>query len=138
MRTLLASALLLVLASPVAAQSTPEAVPADTLAEAPVDPRVVGEWTLNEVAEAGTLGRMGAEVRAMRCAFAADGTATVSMTLLQDEDRIERSTSFAFETEDGQIVPEAERPVGYRVLADGRLELADPTGLVVRLVRAGA
>jgi len=141
MRTLIASTLLIALAVPASAQSTSE-VAADTLAEASaapsaVDPAVVGEWTLNEVADTGFLGRMGAQIRAMHCDFSAEGEATVTMTLFQDEDRIERSRSFEYETEDGQIVSTDDRPVGYRVLSDGRLELSDATGLVILLVRKG-
>ncbi len=136
MRTFLLA--LAALAAPAFAQSTPETVPVAAQVAENVDPLVVGEWTLDEVSEAGYLGRMGAQIRAMRCAFAPDGTASVSMTLLQDQDRIEHSKSFAFETEAGQILPEDDAPVTYRVLADGRLQLSDETGLVVLLVRGGA
>ena len=134
---------LAVAALPAAAQSTPaapEAAPpaADSVEVALFDPLLVGEWTLDEVAEGGFLARMNAEVEAMTCDFDADGTATVAMTVLQDQETTETSSAFDYETEAGQILSDTDDPVRYRILEDGRLELSDSLGLVLRLVRADA
>ena len=125
----------LLLAAPALAQSTPDEPPAPPLAQAQaVDPGLVGTWALDETVGLGFLGRMGVEVEAMRCAFRADGTADVTMTVEQDQETMETAKTFAFSTQDGAIVTDADdQPVRYQILEDGRLELRDPMGLVVRL-----
>lgn len=140
MRTLVLAAA--VLALPAAAQSDPEPAappaPADTAAVAAaddVDAGLVGEWELEEVVEAGRLGEMDVEVEGMTCAFRAEGTARVEMEMVQDLDPLSHERTFAFDTEDGQILVEGDDPVAYRLLADGRLEMRTTDGLVVRLVR---
>ena len=141
MRTLVLAAAALAL--PVAAQSDPEPTPpltaADTAAVAvaeDVDAAIVGEWELEEVVEAGHLGEMDVEVEGMTCAFRAEGTARVEMEMVQDLDPLSHERTFAFDTEDGQILVEGDDPVAYRLLSDGRLEMRTTDGLVVRLVRA--
>ena len=127
-------------AVPAAAQSAsePTAPVADSVEVALVDPLVVGSWTLDEVEEGGFLGLMGAEIEAMTCDFAADGTARVAMTIVQDQETRETERTFDFETAGGEIVSEGDDPVGYSVRDDGRLELSTGGGLALVLVRAGA
>lgn len=133
MRALLAA---LLLATPVLAQSTPEEpppAPPPVQAQA-IDPSLVGTWELDETVDLGFLGRMDVEVQAMRCVFRADGTADVAMTVEQDQDTTATAKTFGFSTEDGTIVTDTDdQPVRYQILEDGRLEIRDPMGLVVRL-----
>ncbi len=140
MRTLVLAAA--VLALPAAAQSDPEPAappaPTDTAAVAAaddVDAGLVGEWELEEVVEAGRLGEMDVEVAGRTSAFRAEGTARGEMEMVQDLAPLSHERTFAFDTEDGQILVEGDDPVAYRLLADGRLEMRTTDGLVVRLVR---
>ena len=115
---------LALVAAPALAQSTPDA--------AAVDPALVGTWTLEDVEDAGSLGAMGAEIEAMTCRFEADGRGHVEMTLVQDQDVIQRSREFTFDTEGGQIVTDDDdQPAAYRILDDGRMELRHPMGLTL-------
>ena len=122
-----------VLAGPVFAQS--DAEPAPLPEPVALDADLVGEWTLEEVAEAGRLGDLGVAVEAMTCAFSAEGTATVEMEMVQDLDPMSMERTFPYDTEDGRIMVEGDEPVRYQILEDGRLEMATVDGLVVRLVR---
>ena len=133
-----------VLAGPVFAQSDAEPAPLPEFVAPPVtdvtvpdtlDADLVGEWTLEEVAEAGRLGDLGVAVEAMTCAFSAEGTATVEMEMVQDLDPMSMERTFPYDTEDGRIMVEGDEPVRYQILEDGRLEMATVDGLVVRLVR---
>ena len=136
MRTLVLAAA--VLAVPAVAQSDPEAAPPPPATVAPdeVDAALVGEWELEEVAEAGRLGDLGVEVEEMNCEFRAEGTARVEMEMVQDLDPLSHERTFSFETEGGQIMVEGDDPVAYRFLDDGRLEMTTTDGLVIRMVRA--
>lgn len=130
-----------VLAAPAVAQSDPE--PAEPIASpildvtvtSEVDAALVGAWTLEEVAQEGRLGELGVEVEDMRCAFDAQGTATVAMEMVQDLDPLSMERTFEYETEDGLIVVEGDDPVQYQILEDGRLQMTTANGLVVRMVR---
>ncbi|WP_420455077.1 hypothetical protein [Rubrivirga sp.] len=143
----LAAALLTV---PALAQSDPAPLPeptappvtdvaaepaAEVESKAGVDSVLIGAWTLAEVAEGGRLGELGVEVENMTCAFDAAGTAHVQMEMVQDLEPLSHERTFAFETEDGQILVEDDDPVRYQILDDGRLQITTADGLVVRMVR---
>ena len=132
------------LATPAFAQADHEVDALETLMVTPVldevvapdvDADLIGAWTLEEVAEAGVLGDMGVDVEEMRCAFTPQGTATVEMGMVQDQDPLRMQRTFDYDTQNGLIVVEDDEPVAYEILADGRLQMTTPQGLVVRLVR---
>lgn len=135
----LAAALLAVPAFAQSTAETPVMPPVAAASEVPdVDPVLIGEWQLDEVVEAGQLGELDVTVEGMTCDFDADGSAEVEMEMVQDLDPIRQARAFSFDTEGGRIVVPDDEDVTYRVLGDGRLELATEGGLVVRLIRAGA
>ena len=127
-RLLLAAALLLV-AAPAFAQANEDAE------RGTVDASLVGEWTLMEVGELGEMGEYGAEIEGMTCSFTASGEAAVEISVLQDRDVLDKSKTFDFTTEAGQIVPVGAPAVTYAVYGGDLLELRDASGLVVRLRR---
>ncbi len=120
-------------AAPVWAQADgpPEADDAPAM-----DASLVGRWSLETVEAAGTMGRFGASLASMTCAFGADGQATVRVVMEQDGERYDREHTFAAESADGTITS-AGRPMGtYELLSDGALRLALSDGLVVQMERA--
>ncbi len=130
---LLAAAALVLAALPASAQGTatsPAAVQA-----ADVDPSLIGDWALMKVEALGEMGRYGAEVRDMECAFTADGTAEVRLTVEQDDDVTDRTRSFQFSTDDGEIESEGMPGVAYQVFGGDLLVLRSDDGLVVHLRR---
>ena len=140
LKTLLAGCpllLALALATPAAAQATPDTLAAEVARaqpEASVDPALVGEWTLDEMTAPGVLAAYGVDVEEMTCTFSADGQAQVAMTAVQDGDPISRTRSFSFRTEDGEIIEDGDDPILYRILEDGSLELTDDE-MVIRFAR---
>lgn len=132
----------LALAVPAAAQTTTPALPAAPALTADstvaVDPQIVGEWELDEVAEGGQLGELGVEIEDMSCDFDAAGVGRVEMEMVQDLDPIQTERTFEFETDGGLIVVPDDDDVAYRLLSDGRLEMTTAGGTVLRFVRAGA
>lgn len=133
-RTVVAFAVLL-LAAPAFAQgaSTPPAVQV-----ADVDPALVGDWSLMKVEALGEIGRYGAEIQDMECAFNADGTAEVRLAVEQDEDVTNRTRAFRFTTDDGQIESEGTPGMAYNVFGGDLLVLRSQDGLVVHLRRVNA
>ena len=126
-RSILAA--LLLLAAPAFAQASEDAV------RGTIDESLVGEWTLVEVGELGEMGEYGADVEGMTCTFTAAGEAAVEISVLQDRDVLDKSKTFDFTTEAGQIVPVGAPAVAYSVYGGDLLELRDASGLVVRLRR---
>ena len=135
MRTLVALAALVVAAPAFAQADATPATPAPERAAPDVDPALVGEWRLVEVVESGTIGRFGGEVERMTCAFEADGSAEVSVAVMQDRELVEQEKAFTFTTDGGAIVRAGAGPVRYEIIAGDLLVLRDPAGLVVHLVR---
>ena len=101
-----------------------------------VDPAIVGDWTLMKVVEIGEIGRYGAVVRAMECAFDAGGAAEVRLSIEQDRDVTERTRAFRFTTDQGRIKSKGRPGLTYQVLGGDLLELRSKEGLVVHLRRA--
>lgn len=136
--------LVLLLAAPVVAQSSPEnsavQFPVETEGDAPVqeivDPMLVGDWTLDEVTAGGILAQFGVNVQAMTATFSAAGQAEIVMTAVQDGETLFRERAFSFTTNEGRILEENEDPVDYAILEDGSLVLTDDE-MVIRFVRAG-
>lgn len=128
MTRLLAVAALLV-AAPAFAQANEDAE------RGQIDAALVGEWALITVEDLGAMAEFGAEIEGMTCAFGADGEAEVQISVLQDLDTHEKSKTFSFVTEAGEIVPEDAPAVSYSVFGEDLLELRDANGLVVRLRR---
>ncbi len=126
---------LVALATPALAQSSARA-PAVQAAPT-VDPALVGEWTLSEVVDPGSLDDYGVDVQAVTCVFTADGQAEVSMTAEQDGDPMSRRRAFGFEAAGGTLTEEGGDVVYYRVLAADELELV-ADGMVIHLLRADA
>ncbi len=133
-RTLAAVALVLA-AVPASAQVTASGPPAVEAAD--VDPALLGDWTLMKVEALGEMGRYGAEIQDMECAFEADGTAEVRLSIEQDEDRTNRTRAFQFSTDDGRITSEGMPGMAYQVLGGDLLVLRSADGLVVHLRRVG-
>lgn len=111
---------------------------AQATASADVDPALVGDWTLLTVVESGDLGRFGAEIEEMTCAFAADGSARVRLTVEQDDDRTASSRAFQFTTDDGQIEGDEIATMRYEIWGGDLLVLRSADGLEVHLRRMDA
>ena len=130
-RSLAAAALILAYV-PASAQGT---TTAPVVAAPDVDPSLIGDWTLMRVEALGEMGRYGAEIRNMECAFTAEGTAEVRLTIEQDEDVSNRTRSFQFSTDGGEIEGEGMPGVAYKVFGGDLLVLRSTDGLVVHLRR---
>ena len=135
MRALLVA---LALSAPALAQSTSDepAAPPAVAEAASGDGAVVGTWALDETDALGYLGELGVEIEAMTCAFRADGTADVAMTVTQDQETSASARTFTFATVDGRIVADND-VMRYEVLEDGRLRMSDARGLVLVFERVG-
>ena len=128
-----ALALVALLAAPVWAQADGPPEPEDAPA---MDATLLGQWSLATVEATGTMGRFGASLASMTCAFGANGQATVRVVMEQDGERYDREHTFTAEAADGTITS-ADQPVGtYEMLADDTLRLSLADGLVVQMERA--
>ncbi|MEM1116161.1 MAG: hypothetical protein AAF594_04045 [Bacteroidota bacterium] len=104
------SLLLLLVAAPALAQ------------DAPVDPGLVGTWALDAIEQAPT---DGLKVVSMTLSITADGSLAAKMTGVDVDGTIRSETERAeITTENGQIL-DGRQPVGYTLLDDDTLRIAD-------------
>ena len=136
---------LLVLAVPASAQTAVQTEPvpapaapmplAESEAAPPVDPDIIGAWSLAEVEDNGPFARFDAHIDAMAFTFTADGAGAATATIAQDGETYVRESTFSFGCTEGAIVSDDHPTIHYELTDDGHLRLSDASGLSVRMAR---